>query len=163
MQVLFFWIFSVLGIGCAAMMVTKRNPIHSALFLVVTILSLAGLYLLLGAEFLAAIQVIVYAGAIMVLFLFVIMVVRPKEESLWGGAGWIGIVGLMLVVIIFMWFIKAIGLALLPKASRLGLKALNTASLGRELFSHYIVPFEAISILLLVALVGVVVLGRRGK
>jgi NADH-quinone oxidoreductase subunit J len=155
-----FYIFSALALICGAMLLLSRNPVNSAMFLVLTIASLAGLFVLLEAFFLAAIQILVYAGAVMVLFLFVIMLLDLKAEerrrfkvlALIGGAV---AVGTMLAI-----FFKSLGSAQLSATAAPGFNA-GTIELGKLLFSRYLLPFEIVSVLLLVAMVGVVLLSKK--
>ena len=138
----------------------SRNPVTSAMFLVLTIAALAALFVLLHAFFLAAVQVLVYAGAVMVLFLFVIMLLDLKEEQrrkfskLSIAAGVIGVGALGFVIIRTIWQ-SDIGNGLQPKLEG------ATRSLGTALFTDYLLPFEIVSVLLLVAMVGVVLLSKR--
>jgi NADH-quinone oxidoreductase subunit J len=146
------------------MVILHRSPVTSALFLVLAFCSLAGLYLLLQAEFLAMVQVIVYAGAIMVLFLFVIMylnlkrdVENPVQVMVRRAIGWF--VGALLVVEGILYFGRgwAVGPRVdLPDASLGG----NTMVVGEALYTRYLFPFEITSILLLVAMVGAVVIAK---
>ncbi len=139
----------------------SRNPVTSAMFLVLTIVCMAGLFVLLHAFFLAAVQIIVYAGTVMVLFLFVIMLLDLKDEErrkvkiLGAGLGTIavGAIGFILVRIILQ-FSKS---ATLPIPELEG----ATTSLGSLLFTKYILPFEIVSLLLLVAMVGVILLSKK--
>ncbi len=158
-----FYIFAALTLGCGLMVVANpfsRNPVTSAMFLVLTIASLAGLFVLLNAFFLAAVQVLVYAGAVMVLFLFVIMLLNLKEEerrrmrkfSLALGLIAVGAVGSLLVKTI--WF-SGVGKDLQPALEG------GTIPLGKVLFTQYLLPFEIVSVLLLVAMVGVVLLSKK--
>jgi NADH-quinone oxidoreductase subunit J len=140
----------------------SRNPVTSAMFLVLTIASLAGLFVLLHAFFLAAVQVLVYAGAVMVLFLFVIMLLDLKAEEREKVKGLSLVAGLVAVGTILTIFL----VSLLPQNSPLhhdqppGLEG-GTLDLGRLLFTDYLLPFEIVSVLLLVAMVGVVLLSKR--
>jgi NADH-quinone oxidoreductase subunit J len=139
----------------------SRNPVTSAMFLVLTIGSLAGLFVLLQAFFLAAVQVLVYAGAVMVLFLFVIMLLDLKTEE----RRKVKRVGAAAGVIITITFV-AIFLQSLSSAKPLHTQASpvlqgSTAELGRLLFTQYLLPFEIVSILLLVAMLGVVLLSKK--
>jgi len=158
-----FVVIAGVAVGSALGLVFKRNPIHGALFLVVNLGSVAALYLTLGAEFLAAAQVIVYAGAIMVLFVFAIMVLIPgKEETgpdprrshrllaLPVGAV---LLGLLAVVVVAS---GVRGGAPAAPAAPDGVEAI-----ARLLFTDYLFPFELTSVLLLAAMVGVLVLARR--
>jgi NADH-quinone oxidoreductase subunit J len=157
-------VFAFLTLVCGVLVIANpfsRNPITSAMFLVLTIISMAGLFVLLHAFFLAAVQVLVYAGAVMVLFLFVIMLLDLKEEE----RRKIKLVGLVAGVIsvgaIVSIFIRSVlkvrpGANLYP-ATQEG----DTAVLGKILFTQYLLPFEIVSILLLVAMVGVILLSKK--
>jgi NADH-quinone oxidoreductase subunit J len=158
-----FYLFALMTVICGCMVVANpfsRNPVTSAMFLVLTILSLAGLFVLLHAFFLAAVQILVYAGAVMVLFLFVIMLLDVKAEErrrlkLFGvvtGALAVGGLGALLVRTIWN---SNVGNELTPTLEG------ETRLLGQELFSHYLLPFEVVSILLLVAMVGVILLSKK--
>src|SRR5215469_11210401 len=155
-----FYIFSALALICGVMLLVSRNPVNSAMFLVLTIASLAGLFVLLEAFFLAAIQVLVYAGAVMVLFLFVIMLLDLKAEErrkikIVGLLG--GVVSVGAIVTIFF---KSLGSATFNTSPSTDFHA-GTIDLGRLLFSQYLLPFEIISVLLLVAMVGVILLSKK--
>ena len=164
MQDLFFYIFAALTLLCAVLVVANpfsRSPVTSAMFLVLTIISMAGLFVLLHAFFLAAVQVLVYAGAVMVLFLFVIMLLDLKEEQR-RKINQFGIVtGTISVGAIAVLFIKSI----LGPRSDAGVSSPflegATQPLGRMLFMDYLLPFEILSVLLLVAMVGVVLLSKK--
>jgi NADH-quinone oxidoreductase subunit J len=160
MSVLGFLVIAAIAVSSALGLILKRNPIHGALFLVVNLGSVAALYLTLGAEFLAAAQVIVYAGAIMVLFVFAIMVLIPGKEETgpdprrrWRllalplGALLLGLLVLMVVA-----------RPLVPASGR---AVGGVETIGRLLFTDYLFPFELTSVLLLAAMVGVLVLARR--
>lgn len=166
MQDLTFYIFAALTLLCAVLVVVNpfsRNPVTSAMFLVLTILSMAGLFVLLHAFFLAAVQIVVYAGAVIVLFLFVIMLLDVKEEQrrriktlgLIAGCGAVG--GVLFVLV------KSLLVAQPRVSAGLAAPVLEggTALLGAELFQRYVLPFEVVSILLLVAMVGVILLSKR--
>ena len=155
-----FGLIAVVVLGSALGLVLKRNPIHGALFLVVNLAGIAALYLTLGAEFLAAAQVIVYAGAIMVLFVFAIMVLIPGKEETGADprrrvrllALPVGGVLLVLLVIVVGRAVVVTGPAGAPG---------NVEAVGRLLFTDYLFPFELTSVLLLAAMVGVLLLARR--
>ena len=158
-----FYVFAFLTLACGVLVVANpfsRNPVTSAMFLVLTIISMAGLFVLLHAFFLAAVQVLVYAGAVMVLFLFVIMLLDLKEEqrrtikSLGLFAGLVS-VGSVLAI-----FIRSL-LAAKPGANVTATVEGSTAALGKLLFTKYLLPFEIVSVLLLVAMVGVVLLSKK--
>lgn len=165
MELVAFFVIATLALSSAFGLVIKRNPIHAALFLVVNLGSVAALYLLLGAEFLAAAQVIIYAGAIMVLFVFAIMVLIPGREETGPDrlrqARFLAVPlgGLLLVEIAV-----ALQLNLLPAGSGAAPGAPppgSVESLGRLLFTDYLLAFEVTSVLLLAAMVGVLALAKR--
>ena len=139
----------------------SRNPVNSAMFLVLTIISMAGLFVLLHAFFLAAVQVLVYAGAVMVLFLFVIMLLDLKEEERRKVKAFSLVAGLISVGAIVAIFIRS----LLATRPGKGLPAPSvegaTMPLGKLLFTNYLLPFEIVSVLLLVAMVGVILLSKK--
>lgn len=164
MQDLLFYLFAAATLICGALVVANpfsRNPVTSAMFLVLTIVSLAGLFVLLHAFFLAAVQVLVYAGAVMVLFLFVIMLLNLKEEQQrvikLAGA----ILGILTAGLIYLVFLRAFGA--ISSATTAAAPELEgaTAPLGRVLFTEYLLPFEIVSVLLLVAMVGVILLSKK--
>jgi NADH-quinone oxidoreductase subunit J len=166
MEQLMFWLCGSLAVVFSLMMILKRNPIHSALCLVVVFVSLAMLYVLLGAEFLAAVQVIVYAGAIMVLFLFVIMLLNLNQEVRSQGAPRIGLkacslvgAGLVLLLLITAGVFRTVGAAGQQALAPAGTG--NTRALAELLFTKYLLPFEVTSVLLLAAIVGAIVLAGK--
>jgi NADH-quinone oxidoreductase subunit J len=160
-----FAMFGGTAIGCALGVVFHRNPVHCALLLVGVLLSVSGLFVILHAPFIAALQVIVYAGAIMVLFLFVVMLLNVTGESTIltpGAAKGFGILFALLGFVELLWTVlspagESSGLpeAVLP--SDFG----SPAAIGRILYTVWLFPFEITSILLLVAVVGAVVLAKR--
>ena len=165
MSVVAFVIIAALALASAIGLVLKKNPIHGALFLVVNLGCVAVFYLMLGAEFLALAQVIVYAGAIMVLFVFAIMVLIPgKEETgpdprrrwrLWGPPA-----GALLLAQLIVIVAAVRGGA--PTAPTTPARVSGSVeSIGRLLFTDYLFPFELTSVLLLAAMVGVLLLARR--
>lgn len=159
-----FYVLAFLTLACGVLVVANpfsRNPVTSAMFLVLTIISMAGLFVLLNAFFLAAVQVLVYAGAVMVLFLFVIMLLDLKEEER-RKARVVGLAaGLVSIAAIIGIFVKSLIAAQpgkdLPAPTAIG----DTATLGRMLFTNYLLPFEIVSLLLLVAMVGVIFLSKK--
>src|SRR5271168_4463775 len=158
-----FYIFSVLTLLCGAMVIANpftRSPVTSAMFLVLTIVSMAGLFVLLHAFFLAAVQVIVYAGAVMVLFLFVIMLLDLKEEQRRRIKKFGIIAGLISVGTIVAIFLKSLHATNL-NAHASPVTEGDTASLGKLLFTQYVLPFEVVSVLLLVAMIGVILLSKK--
>jgi NADH-quinone oxidoreductase subunit J len=158
-----FWFLSVLALFSALMVVTSKNPVHSVLWLIVTFFAISGHYILLNAQFLAIVNVIVYAGAIMVLFLFVIMLMNlnkstePKKNKWLKLAG--GVAGgcLLLVLVAALRNSEIKQQVAQVKEGDIGL----IKNLGNELFSTYVVPFEISSILFLSAMVGAVVIGKK--
>lgn len=164
MQDVFFYIFAALTLLCAVMVVANpfsRNPVTSAMFLVLTIVCMAGLFVLLHAFFLAAVQVLVYAGAVMVLFLFVIMLLDLKEEERrkmrMVGAG-LGSVAVGAIA--FLTIHTVLHTYKTTPTPTLELEGATT-SLGTLLFKNYVLPFEVVSLLLLVAMVGVILLSKK--
>jgi NADH-quinone oxidoreductase subunit J len=164
MQDALFYIFAALTLGCGFLVVANpfsRNPVTSAMFLVLTIASLAGLFVLLHAFFLAAVQVLVYAGAVMVLFLFVIMLLDLKAEER-RRARVLGVVGGLVAVgaILCIFFQSLAEATPLPAGQNPTIEG-GTVPLGKLLFTQYLLPFEIVSVLLLVAMVGVVLLSKK--
>lgn len=166
MQLALFLIFAVLCVLGALNLLLQRSPINSALSLVVVMLSLAVIYWTLGAEFLAAAQVIVYSGAIMVLFTFVIMLLNAGEEVKTRGSKVAYIVGIPAVLCVaallsytFLHERAALGYANL--GGRLNDGVSNMTEISRVLFTDLLLPFEVTSILILVAILGAVVLARK--
>src|SRR5215469_1833145 len=163
LQTILFYVFAVLTLGCGALVIANpfsRNPVTSAMFLVLTIISMAGLFVLLHAFFLAAVQILVYAGAVIVLFLFVIMLLDlPAEEK--RKVRTTGIVlGLISVGTIIAVILRSLLQSPLNSEPVPTLEG-ETHPLGELLFTGYLLPFEIISVLLLVAMVGVILLSKR--
>jgi NADH-quinone oxidoreductase subunit J len=159
-------LFLVFGFACVAgavNLLVQRHPINSALSLVLVMGSLAGEYLLLGAEFLSAIQVIVYAGAIMVLFVFVIMLLNAGEEERTAGsrvALVLGLPGMLIGSVLVAWLL----LDRSPtRAVAAGALKGDPQTIGRLLFQNYLLPFEVTSILVLIAIMGAVVLASQPR
>jgi NADH-quinone oxidoreductase subunit J len=157
----FFYAIGLAALVAAVRMVTTSNVVHSALYLLVVLASVAAIYVLLGAEFAAATQILVYVGAIMVLLLFGVMLTRAKigaEDDLDHEQRWIGgLVSVLLFAVMTYSLVEAFEDQKLP-ADR---QVQNTQQVADSIFSTYIVPFEAISLLLLAALIGAVVVARR--
>jgi NADH-quinone oxidoreductase subunit J len=164
-QLLIFTLLAAVGLGSAVMVITRKNPVHSALYLVVTFFSVAGVYVVLGAAFLAAVQVLVYAGGIMVLFLFVIMLVDVPEH---GGtrrihgkhAGAAATLTAFVVGLLGYHLASAGSIAPGGDTAVLVAEGGNLETVATSLFQYYLLPFEVVSILLLVAMVGAIVLAR---
>jgi NADH-quinone oxidoreductase subunit J len=163
MDVILFLIFAIVAVVCAVNVVVQRHPISSAISLIGVMGSLAVLYLLLGAEFIAAAQVIVYAGAVMVLFVFVIMLLNAGAEGRQGRSFMVQLLGVPLLVSLLgllAWFVQR----LYPEGVGVhfgGFRGGTPLAVGRALFTTYLLPFEATSILVLIAIVGAIVLGRK--
>jgi NADH-quinone oxidoreductase subunit J len=156
-----FLVLSFITILCALYVVTSKNPVHSVLALILTFFSISAHYILLNAQFLAIVNLMVYAGAIMVLFLFVLMLLNlskdsePVKSNLWGVAAAIS-AGLLLVIITASF--QKTGIAIMQgNAPEIGL----VKNLGRVLMTEYLVPFELSGILFIAAMVGAVLLGKR--
>ena len=159
-----FYALSLMALVSAVLVITRRNPVHSAIYLIITLLSVALIYLQLQAEFLAAVQIILYIGGIMVLFLFVIMLVRLDITTRQApfNQQWLvaGIASAILLAELGAVFYLGRGTAPLPTGSAEALQP-NTEQIGRALFQKYMLPFELASLLLLVAMVGAVVMAAR--
>src|SRR5664280_569750 len=160
MQDILFYIFAAMALGFGVLVLTSRNPVTSAMCLVLTLVCLAGLFVLLHAFFLAAIQVLVYGGAVMVLFLFVIMLLdlKAEERRKIQTFGLIG--GLIAVGAIVSIFFRSLAASRPAGSGALTLEG-NPYPLGKLLFTGYLLPFEIVSVLLLVAMVGVVLLSKK--
>lgn len=162
--VLLFILFAGLALGCAISLVAQRNPLYCAISLVGVFVSLAGLYILLAAPFIAAVQVIVYAGAIMVLVIFVIMLLNVEEEER-RPSNWRFIsVAIALGAILFAEAAFVLFSVGTPRSVQLATESPTvglTASIGTGLFTEYLLPFEITSVLILMAIVGAMSLARR--
>jgi len=166
LDVILFFIFGIVAAATAVIMITRSNPVISALFLVLNFASLAGLYLTLNAQFIAVTQVIVYAGAIMVLFLFVLMLLRPENEKKFLELN--SKIKIFAMIIAFIVFAQLVYMIFFARPSQNistdlanSVKAGTIESIGRELFTNYIVPFEAAGFLLLAATIGALVLAKK--
>ncbi len=159
----FFYLLSAVAIISAILVITRRNPVHSALSLIFTLLSLAGLYLMLYAPFVAGVQIILYAGGIMVLFLFVIMLVnieRAQREAQFSQQWPVGILASLVLGLLFVYVYRR-GSAIFPLNPVSLPEPQNTQQVGMALFRNYLLPFEIASLLLLVAIVGAVVMAKK--
>jgi len=163
MEAILFYLFAFLTLVFGFLVIANpfsRNPVTSAMFLVLTIVSLAGLFVLLHAFFLAAIQVLVYAGAVMVLFLFVIMLLdlgaeERRKMKILAIVGGMTSAGAILIMFLRSLLSAPLGATDSPTVEG------GTLDLGRLLFTQYVLPFEIVSVLLLVAMVGVVLLSKK--
>jgi NADH-quinone oxidoreductase subunit J len=169
LETVVFYLFSTLAIGASVMVIGQRNPMYSVLLLVVALGALAGLYIQLDAPFVAVAQIIIYVGAVMVLFLFVVMLLNaPREDAAeWdrthplrqpGITRFGGLLATLLVVQL-VWALVTAGELQTPLGTRSSVASVT--ELGRVLFSRHTFAFEATSILILVAMLGAVVLARR--
>ena len=159
-----FWILTVVAISCALGVILSRNPVSSVLFLIATFFAVSGHYLILNAQFLAIVNIIVYAGAIMVLFLFVIMLmnlnsdVEPQKSRLVQFAGIISGGILFLVILAALKDTTTRG-TLHSEATDIGL----IKNLGRTLYTKFVLPFELASVLFLCSMIGAMVIGKKDK
>ena len=165
MLTLLFLLFAAMAVGCALALVTQRNPLYSAISLIGVFISLACLYVMLAAPFIAAVQVIVYAGAIMVLVVFVIMLLNVEQEERRSGrlkflVPTAVVLAAVLIAEVAFILVSVRDFRVTPAsgASNVGI----THSIGSALFTQYLLPFEITSILLLMAIVGAMTLARRG-
>lgn len=162
-QILFFFL-STLAIFSSIMVLVSKNPVHSVIWLIIVFFAISGHYILLNAQFLAIVNLIVYAGAIMVLFLFVIMLMNLNAETEPRKNWWMKLTGviaggcfLMVLVSLVKQAAEITGKNVLMKTGEIGL----IKNLGKALFSDFVVPFEISSVLFLSAMVGAVVIGKK--
>ena len=172
LEAVVFYTLAVLIVGLGILVITARSAVHSVLFLVLNFLLVAALYITLSAEFLAVIQIMVYAGGIVVLYLFVVMLVslkRAPEQH--ADSRRLGVIGMALALVVLVELVaiayvastRSVGPAI-GRAARsfpVGVQGGNTEELGWVLYTDYLIPFELASMLLLVAMVGAIVLAKR--
>ena len=165
----FFYLLSGLAIGSGVLVITRKNPVHSALALILTLLSLSGLYLMLYAPFVAGVQIILYVGGIMVLFVFVIMLVNldvAVRQLQFARQKWVGLLislALAAQVGLMLWSSRKMpgqGMRVLNAVPADKLPP-NSEEVAKSLFSSYLLPFEIASVLLLVAMIGAVVMAKK--
>ena len=163
---IFFYVFALLTLGGGVLTITRRSAVHSAMWLIVSLAGVAGLYLLQKAEFLFAVQIVLYVGGIMLLFLFVIMLVnldQAARERQFNHQWWLALASALAVGGVVLYFIRkgagAFQLASPPVSSPV--MEGNTERIADALFSQYLLPFEIASVLLLVAVVGSVVMAKK--
>jgi NADH-quinone oxidoreductase subunit J len=166
METALFYIFAAIALGSAVSVVVQRRVFYSALSLIVCLCALAGIYMLLQAQFIAAVQVIVYAGAIMVLFLFVIMLLDPFSAAvLRDKRKYLAYLAVLLgaaAIACLHPMLRSYNLALAPRTPDLAAGGFGSVRrVGETLFTEYLLPFEVTSILILVAIIGAVVLAKR--
>jgi NADH-quinone oxidoreductase subunit J len=171
-----FFVVGTVAIAGSVLVVAMRNPVHSALFLLLTFLAVAVLFISLEAEFVGAVQVLVYAGGIMVLFLFVVMLINvrhlPEERIV--SHSWKGGLGIGVAILLLLGTVAARGVYHEPVDNRSALRTVpsveagvapevagNTEAVGMMLYREYLVPFEVASLFLLVAMIGAIVIGKR--
>ncbi len=163
-QLAIFFVLAALAVIGALNLIIQRHPIHSALSLIVVMVALAGLYLLMGSEFVAAVQIIVYGGAIMVLFVFVIMLLNAGVEEHTNFSKLAGIAGVPLAVVLLSFLAYVIARS--KESAQAGLESgalANTKEISTMLFKDFVYPFELTSFLILVAILGAIVLAQREK
>jgi NADH-quinone oxidoreductase subunit J len=167
-QSIFFYVFAAVIIGAALAVVTTKNVVRAALYLITVFAGIVAIYLLLAAEFVAVTQILVYIGAIMVLMLFGIMLTRARigrEVALTQNTWWIGLgTAVLLAGVVGYALLDAFGDDKLPRDTRIeGVAGSNTATVSDVMFQQYLIPFEVVSVLLLAALVGAIVLARKDR
>jgi NADH-quinone oxidoreductase subunit J len=167
LELVVFYIFAAIAVVSAVLVITRQNAVHSAMFLAATLLSVAGVFLSLQAEFLAGVQVIVYVGGVLVLFVFVIMLVptdRALIERRYNRQGRVVLGVALLLAIELVWVLSSGASFALPEGSAAtgaaGVQG-NSERVGTALYQDYLLPFEIASILLLVAIIGAVVLSKK--
>ncbi len=165
-ETVFFYVFALMTLAGGVLTVTRRNAVHSAMWLIVSLGGVAGLYLLQHAEFLFAVQIILYVGGIMLLFLFVIMLVnldQAARQRQFNKQWWVALACVLATGAVVLYFLRsgadAFQLAS-PRATAPVLEG-NTERLADVLFSQYLLPFEIASVLLLVAIVGSVIMAKK--
>ena len=171
LQALFFYLFAAMTVGSAFMVISARNPVHSVLFLILAIFNAAGLFVLMGAEFLAMILVVVYVGAVAVLFLFVVMMLDVDFVELRQGFLQYMPIGTVIAIVLACEIILAVGAyTLSPQLTATAVAPIpaldvagNTEALGQLLYTRYVYFFEAAGMVLLVAMIGAIVLTLRHR
>ncbi|HMO29289.1 NADH-quinone oxidoreductase subunit J [Enterovirga sp.] len=171
MTALFFYLFSSVAVASAFMVIASRNPVHSVLYLILAFVNAAGLFLLLGAEFLAMILVVVYVGAVAVLFLFVVMMLDVDFAELRQGflqylpiGGLVALIFLVeLVLVVSTWAISPEALQVSIVANPPAEALTNTEAIGRVLYTRYALFFQGAGLVLLVAMIGAIVLTLRDR
>ncbi|HRH35143.1 MAG TPA: NADH-quinone oxidoreductase subunit J [Catalimonadaceae bacterium] len=160
-----FYFLSFLAILSAIMVVVSKNPVHSVLYLILTFFTLSGHYILLNAQFISIVNLIVYAGAIMVLFLFTIMFLNLKDDEFGGKRLVFNLVCILLTSVLAGLMISKLAGSPIPVADEISFDSQigMVENLGKVLFNSYLIPFELVSVLFLSAMVGAVMLGRREK
>lgn len=156
-----FWGLSIMALFSALMVITSKNPVFSVLWLIITFFTISGHYILLNAQFLAVVNIIVYAGAIMVLFLFVIMLMNLSKDTEPQKSKWLKLAGAVAGGCLLLVLVAALR-GTESRMTELGTGEIGLIqNLGHVLFTEYVVPFEIASILFLSAMIGAVVIGKR--
>jgi NADH-quinone oxidoreductase subunit J len=166
-----FYFFAVVSVGASLAVIGQRNPMHSVLWLIASFVGLSGLYVLLDAPFTAVTQIIIYAGAIMVLFLFVVMllntpredppVVDPRRPMLSAGPRRAGAVLALMFLAEIVWALRSVPDRAIDADAQVAAHVASVAQIGRELFTTHVFAFEVTTVLLLVAMIGAVVLAKK--
>lgn len=164
-----FYILAAAAVVSALLVITRKNPIHSALFLLLSLFSVAGIFLLLDAQFVAAVQVLVYAGGVLILYLFVVMLMDLAHDM--GDMSaifqrqwrWAAVVGVIFCGLVLVWLGNGVQIEGAGDwtAERLVAQGGNPAAFGTELFTTFLYPFEVVSLVLIVAMIGAVILTRK--
>lgn len=171
LQAIFFYIFAFVAIASAFMVISAKNPVHSVLFLILVFFNAAGLFLLTGAEFLAMILLVVYIGAVAVLFLFVVMMLDIDFAELRSGVLQYAPVGILVGLIVAAELVVVIGGSVMTPGAAKSItmpipnpaERTNTAALGDVLYTHYVYFFQIAGMILLVAMIGAIVLTLRHR
>ncbi len=163
---LFFAYFAGMIIVLSILVVTRKNPVHSVMWMLVLFVHIAALYLFLNAEFLAAIQIIVYAGAILVLFLFVIMLLNLRNEETERKFQRQWPIGVIIGVVFMAFLVMILGeITVVPRLGKYSVEFIqsegNLMTIGKILYTEYLLPFEIASLILLVAIIGAVLLSKK--
>ena len=166
LETIAFFVFAGIALGCACAVVLQKNPLYSAISLIGVFIALASLYVMLASPFLAAVQILVYAGAIMVLVVFVIMLLNVEEDILSKRLKSLNVVGAIMGVALgaqslFIFYAVAVSLPDKNHAFTDRPTMGSTFEIGKSLFTEYLLPFEAVGVLLLMAIVGAMMLSRR--
>jgi NADH-quinone oxidoreductase subunit J len=158
MELAFFILFASTAIASALSVILQRNPIYSALSLIVVIASMGGLFLLLNAHFIAILQIVIYAGAVMTLFLFVLMMLESREdvEPVWKRQSKFALLLLLVMAGVTIWAISSTDSQITTLA-----KDFSVKGLARELFTTYVFPFEIITILIISSVIGALYIARK--
>jgi len=166
LELVLFIFFALLALFASIMMITRKNAVLSAVFLILNFFALAGLYLLLNAQFIAVVQIIVYAGAIMVLFLFVLMLLNQRsDESILGQKNKLKIFAVIISIVVlfqlaYIIFYSSPSSVLNPELQK-SIQSGSVEMIGKELYTNYILPFESAGFLLLAAAIGALVLAKK--